>query len=511
MLVSAVVVLPLLALMVWQFWNQGEQALQSRRDATRNLVEVVHSVLAGVQAQEAAGSLTRDQAQALALRTVKALRYDGQEYFWINDLQPRMVMHPMKPELDGTDLAEFKDPNGKRIFASMVEQVRRQGQGYVDYQWPRPGSAQPVDKVSYVMAFEPWGWVVGSGVYVDHLQAAFWRQHSWQLAVVVAAIALTFTVGGYGFVCFELNLALGLADARRHLRALAEGDLTTRSTPRGHDEAAELLRDMGRMQAALRGMVQKVRTVSVGLVQSSGEIASGAQDLSARTERAAANLQETAAAMEEMSSSSGLTAKRVADAAAKARENAGAASAGGRVMGEVERTMDSVRDSSARISEIIGTVNDIAFQTNILALNAAVEAARAGEQGRGFAVVATEVRSLAQRSALAAREIKSLVGGSVERVEAGVGIVRQAGTIVGGIVASSKAVDELLTGVAGAEAQQDIGIHQIGKAVHDLDELTQQNAALVEQTAAAAKALHDQANELGVEVSRFRLDAIQPA
>ena len=503
--VSVAVVLPLLALMGMLIKGQVDQIVQQRREATRQVVEVASGLVRWAHAQETAAKLPRDQAQALAMRALAGLRYSGTEYFWINDMQPRMVMHAAKPELDGKDLSDYKDPNGKRLFVAFVDTVRQHGKGFVDYQWPKPGNDKPVDKVSYVQGFEPWGWVIGSGIYMDALYLQIWHDLSGGLAWVFAGIGLALLAGAYLFVSFHHALTEGLGESRRCLRAMAQGDLRHPPTPRGSDEAAELMTDLREMQASLRSMVQRVREASDGIVTSSGEVATGSMDLSTRTEKAAANLQQSAAAMEVMTATANQTTASIDDASRTAQSNAQSASQGGQVMAEVVQTMQGIRGSSARIAEIIGTIDGIAFQTNILALNAAVEAARAGEQGRGFAVVASEVRSLAQRSASAAREIKTLIGNSVQQVEAGTGIVQRAGTIIDSIVTTSRHVDELLGVVSQGSREESEGIHQIGRAVHDLDELTQQNAALVEETAAAAAAMRDQADKLAREVGRFQL------
>jgi methyl-accepting chemotaxis protein len=504
-LVAMALVLPLLALMGWLMKLQVDQAGSARREATRQSVEVAAGILKWAHAQEVAGTVTRQQAQQMAMRAVAGLRHNGGEYFWINDMQPRMVMHPTRPALDGTDIGEMKDPNGLALFRVMVDTVRRQGQGYVGYQWPKPGSEQPVDKVSYVQGFEPWGWIIGSGIYLDDLAGDVWRQLSGAVAWVLGGIAAGLLCGSYLLVSFHHALTGGLRDSRRHLRALAGGDLTRLPTPQGSDETAELMRDMREMQIALGTMVQCVSQASGEIVQSSGEIAGGAMDLSARTESAAASLEQSAASMEQIAATAARTAASIGEAAQTAPRTAQTATEGGQVMAEVVQTMDGIRSSSARIAEIIGTIDGIAFQTNILALNAAVEAARAGEQGRGFAVVAAEVRSLAQRSAAAAREIKALIGGSVQQVEAGTDIVRRAGAIIDGIVGTSRHVDELLAAVATGAREESAGLGQLGQAVHDLDGLTQQNAALVEQTAAASTALREQAGRLADQVARFRL------
>ncbi|MFT3820000.1 MAG: methyl-accepting chemotaxis protein [Rubrivivax sp.] len=503
MIVSLVFVVPLLSLLAYNLWAMDAQALQSRMDATRQHVEVAHGVLAWAHDLERSGKLSREQAQALARQAVAGLRYDREEYFWIQDLQPRVVMHPFKPELDGQDAGSIKDSNGLALFKAFADTARRQGKGFVGYQWPRPGAAQPEDKLSYVQGFEPWGWVIGSGIYVGDLRTAQMRRLWVAGAVVAAALSLA----AYFFLSFYRVMDGGLRETRRHLRAMTDGDLTSSPSPWGHDEAARLMLDLRAMQTSLRNMVLRVRQANNEIVHSSDEIASGSLDLSSRTEQTATNLQESAASMEQIAATVKSSAESTNEASQMARHNAQVAAEGGRVMHDVMTTMDEIRGASARIGEIIGTIDAIAFQTNILALNAAVEAARAGEQGRGFAVVAGEVRMLAQRSAGAAREIKSLIGNSVEQVEAGAGIVRKAGSTIQEIVASSQRVNELLGHVSNAAREQSQGVSQVGHAVQDIDRMTQQNAALVEQTAAAAAAMKDQARALTLEVERFRLPA----
>ncbi|WP_395702702.1 methyl-accepting chemotaxis protein [Aquabacterium sp.] len=501
LIISLTFLLPVLGLLGWLLETAYDDALAARMAATRQHVEVAHGLIAWAQGEEAAGRLPREQAQRQALQALSQLRYDGQEYFWVNDMQPRMLMHPIKPELNGQDLGAMKDPNGFALFQAMVETVRRNGQGFVAYQWPKPGADQPVDKISYVKGFAPWGWIVGSGVYTGDLKQAERRK-----ALHIAGVVLgTVLLAAYLFLCFYRVIDGGLKETRRHLRAMTDGDLTTSPSPWGRDEAAELMLDLRSMQDSLRSVVSRVRGSSDGILGSAGEIAHGAMDLSARTEAAAASLEESAASMEQISATVRNGAELTAQAAEVARHNAEVADNGGRVMGQVVSTMEAIRGSSSRIAEIIGTIDGIAFQTNILALNAAVEAARAGEQGRGFAVVASEVRSLAQRSASAAKEIKTLIVGSVEQVEAGTGVVRQAGAAMADILGSSRRVDELLGEVATGAREQSAGIAQLGQAIQELDRTTQQNAALVEQTAAAAAAMREQADGLSAEVANFRL------
>ncbi|MBK4736404.1 methyl-accepting chemotaxis protein [Noviherbaspirillum pedocola] len=302
-----------------------------------------------------------------------------------------------------------------------------------------------------------------------------------------------------------LQQAVGLA------RRVAQGDLTSRLSAQSKDETGELIGALMEMNEALVRIVTEVRSGTDAISTASSEIASGNMDLSARTEQQASSLEETASSMEEMTS----TVKQNADNARQASQLAANASdtaaRGGAVVAEVVTTMGSINESSKKIVDIIGVIDGIAFQTNILALNAAVEAARAGEQGRGFAVVASEVRSLAQRSAAAAREIKGLIDDSVGKVDTGSRLVDQAGATMTEVVESVRRVNDIISEISAASEEQRAGIEQINGAVTQMDAVTQQNAALVEEAAAAANAMREQAASLGHAVDIFRLDARAPA
>jgi len=325
------------------------------------------------------------------------------------------------------------------------------------------------------------------------------------LAGKVVVAALFIALAGYLLLAFYRVMMGGLQEVSGHLQEITKGNLTTAPTPWGNDEAAELMRAMGDMQTTLRRMVGTVIESSAQVQTASEEIAAASQDLSARTEANAASLQETAASMEEISTTVKQTAERVAGATGIARENATAATHGGAVIQQVVKTMEDIRSSSSKIGEIIGVIDSIAFQTNILALNAAVEAARAGDQGRGFAVVANEVRALAGRSAAAAREIKTLIGASIDQVASGNAVVADAGKTISGVVVNANRIADLMREIATATHEQTAGIAQVSTAVYELDQGTQQNAALVEETAAASSSLSDQAQRLVAEISFFKL------
>ena len=334
------------------------------------------------------------------------------------------------------------------------------------------------------------------------LDALHVQERRWLVAGGVLALLL-----GMGLAwAITRSITTPMAQAVKLAQTVAAGDLGTRLQVLRRDEAGHLLRALLAMSSSLRNIVGEVRCGSESIATGATQIATGNLDLSRRTEAQAANLQQTAAAMEQLTATVRTNADTAHEASALAAAASDAAGRGGAVVQQVVQTMHGIADASRRIGEIIGTIDGIAFQTNILALNAAVEAARAGEQGRGFAVVASEVRSLAQRSAHAAREIKTLITDSASQVEAGGRLADVAGQAMQGIVGQVQQVTRLIAGISHASTEQTQGINQVGQAVQELDKVTQQNAALVEQGAAAADSLRHQAGRLAELVGRFHLD-----
>ena len=319
------------------------------------------------------------------------------------------------------------------------------------------------------------------------------------LIAVALGARLAFTV--------TRSIVRPVQQGKQAAESIADGDLTHPIATTNNDETGQLLQALATMQSRLATIVGNVRRSAEGVATASAEIASGNNDLSARTEQQASALEETAASMEEL----GSTVRQNADNARQANQLAMSASTvaiqGGQVVAEVVDTMKGINESSKKIADIISVIDSIAFQTNILALNAAVEAARAGEQGRGFAVVASEVRNLAQRSAEAAKEIKGLIGTSVERVERGSALVDRAGATMSEVVASIRRVTDIMGEISAASSEQSSGVGQVGEAITQMDQATQQNAALVEQSAAAADSLKTQAGQLVEAVAVFRLGA----
>jgi len=361
----------------------------------------------------------------------------------------------------------------------------------------RPAAAQYQELVLDLLTMQR-GKIDAIGKEIDGIS-----EHSRTLLTVLAVLAVAF--GAACAYVLTKGITIPLARAVDAARRVAAGDLTGNIRVHGGDETGQLLGALKDMNQALLNIVGEVRNGTHSIAIASSEIAAGNQDLSARTEQQAASLEETASSMEELTS----TVKQNADNARQANQLADAAASvarkGGTVVAEVVGTMESIDASSRKIVDIISVIDGIAFQTNILALNAAVEAARAGEQGRGFAVVASEVRNLAQRSAAAAKEIKELIGDSVEKVNAGTRLVSDAGNTMEEIVSSVQRVSDIISEITAASAEQSSGIDEVYKAVGQMDAVTQQNAALVEEAAAAAESMQNQASNLADVVSVFKV------
>ncbi|MDY7577452.1 methyl-accepting chemotaxis protein [Herbaspirillum sp. RTI4] len=500
----------LFAISVYDANTVRQIRLEERKTALTGAVEVAVGVTKYYAELAQSGKLSLTDAQKQALDTIKAMRFGKDGYVSVAGEGEVMLMHPIKPELNGKKLTDVKDTAGNSVFVNTAKAAKQPGGGFSNYVWPHVGATESSPKTSYSLNYQPWGWVFTVGTYIDDIDSAF-----IQALYKAGIILLLITLALFALISLVNRSILRMLGgdpeyATDIANRIASGNLSVQiNVPAGDNSS--LVYAMKRMRDALAQTIRNIKVAADTISSASRDISAGNVDLSHRTEQQAGSLEETASAMEQLTA----TVKQNADSAQQASQLAVSASEvavqGGSVVGQVVQTMGSINDSSRKIVDIISVIDGIAFQTNILALNAAVEAARAGEQGRGFAVVASEVRSLAQRSAAAAKEIKTLIDDSVDKVDSGSKLVAQAGNTMSEVVASVKRVTDIVAEISSASKEQSIGINEVGQAITQMDQTTQQNASLVEQAASTAQSLQDQASTLEALVSQFQIDSSIPS
>ncbi|MBV2132282.1 cache domain-containing protein [Pseudomonas sp. MAP12] len=493
--------LAMLVLMFWSAWVTRSVMFEERKAKVESQVEIALSVLGDVAAQVERGSMSLKQGQLHAAELIKSMRYDdGRGYFFVFD-DSAVVAHPTIAS--GTSVDGFKDADGRRLFAEMAVAVKAgQGRAYFDYRWKHANGTEAEDKRSYLRGFQSWGWYIGTGTYIADINHMFIRkliQSGFGLLLVGVPLSLLM-----GWVIRDLLGRLG-GDPRYAVdvaRQIAEGDLSKAPRLRAGDTQS-LLADMNRMRESLDHTIGDISRSAREVQIESEEISAGNAELAARTEQQAAALAETASTMEQLTATVRQNAESADQARRLAANCADNARKGGTAMEQVVDAMTAIQSSASQMSSIVDTIDAIAFQTNILALNASVEAARAGEQGRGFAVVAGEVRKLASRSAEAAHEIKGLIDGSGGQVRTGNERVRQTGELIRGMVSDMGRLNTLIGEISSASAEQSHGIEQVSVAVAQMDQMTQRNAGMVQDSAQAALRLSQQSVRLNQHVVRF--------
>ncbi|MBI5792430.1 MAG: cache domain-containing protein [Rhodocyclales bacterium] len=520
LLLSAVMLLGLLLLCVVSVMQVRNNLIEGRKQKTKALVEVAHKLAEGFHGLEKTGKLSLDDAQAQAIRAIKELRYENTEYFWINDLGkpvPKMIMHPTVPALDGKVLDDPKfnkatsmQPgsggtsialDGRNLFVSFNQVVEKAGQGYVEYMWPKPKTGGGVTdelylKLSFVKKIDAWGWVIGSGIYIDDVETEFRRQ-----GTILGGIALAIMTF-LGVAMWRIGTGIGRqlgcepAYAAKMVNQVANGDLSVDIHLRPGDKSSVLagLRDLvGR----LNQIIGEVKVSADALSNASDQVSATAQSLSQSSSEQAASVEETTASIEQMTASITQNTENARVTDNMATKSAVEAEQGGKAVRDTVEAMKSIAGK-------IGIIDDIAYQTNLLALNAAIEAARAGEHGKGFAVVAAEVRKLAERSQVAAREIGQLAGSSVTMAE-------KAGKLLDEMVPSIRKTSDLVQEIAAASQEQSAGVGQINGAMGQLNKATQQNASASEELAATAEQMGGQAEQLQELMTFFRISETERA
>jgi len=509
-LLAGVAIAGIVLLTIGAAWTLRDQIIEGRKAGLVMAVQSQRSIAAAYQQKAEKGELTVEAAQKAAMDALSLARFGGTDgsanYFFIWDTDGVSVMHPFKPEWVGHSMiGKILEPSGADVIAALVKGAKssQDGNAFVPMMFPRPGKTEPVPKLQYVGTVPAWHWIIGSGLYMDDVDAEVWAVLVKGLAIAALLLAAIGAIATAIYRSVLRQIGGEPAVALAAMNDVARGDLSVqlRLPVQG-----SLMAGLATMIESLRGTVAQIRRSTDSIATASGEIAIGNNSLASRTEQTASALQQAAATMEQLTQTVRHTSESASEANKLAASAAHGATDGGNVVSRVVTTMDEINASSRKITDIIGVIDGIAFQTNILALNAAVEAARAGEQGRGFAVVASEVRSLAQRSANAAREIKALIGASVDRVEAGGQLVAEAGGTMQGIVDGVHRVSDIIQEITRASAEQATGIGQVNVSVSELDQMTQQNAALVEESAAAAESLKEQARALAGIVQVFKLE-----
>ncbi len=509
---------------------ERDTLMQDRKDKTRNLVEVAASLLEHYHAKQEAGELSEADAKAAALSAIKKLRYDKTEYFWINDMVPNVVMHPIKAELDGKNVSDMKDPNGLALFVEFVKVVQAQGEGFVAYEWPKAGSDRPVPKISYVKGFQPWGWVIGSGIYIDDVNHLF-LSTALKLGLITLFGSI---VMGAILVVLLRGIGVSIHEIRSAMRSIGETrDLTRRVPIQGRDEMASVGRAFNQMVENFQTVIHRVvdsshevMDLTMRLSRSATTVAHGSNEQSNASSAMAAALEETRASIETVASNSA-DAHRIAEEAGRLSLSGetiveDAASEMTRIAGAVQdsaRQIENLDQMSDQISSIVNVIKEIADQTNLLALNAAIEAARAGEQGRGFAVVADEVRKLAERTAQSTVEITRMIEqihtgtvgavGSMQegstRVHEGVTLTRNAGEAMAQIRVGANQVIAAVSDIADALREQNAATQLVVQNVEHIVSMADRNSQETDEIARSAESLESLARSLQDTVDSFKV------
>ena len=530
-LILIVAVLMLLTLGLLMLKQIHGDLYQAKRQQTQHVVQTASGVLAYYQNLEKTGVLTREAAQQQALSAVRGLRYNHDDYFWINDLTPVMIMHAANPKLDGQNLSAIRDPDGFAVFNEFVILAKAKGAGIVNYRWPKPGADAPVEKTSYIQLFEPWGWIIGSGVYVDDVQAEFNGQ-VWKASLIGLGIALLMALL---VILIARSIVHPLQAAVNAMGNIASGesDLTRTLDTHGRDEVTQLSQHFNSFTAKLRQVVGQLQVCANALGQSSTELGTNASQAHDRSQQQSQQMELVATAINQVTYGVQDVAKNAEHAASEMRDAQVQAQQGqvnidgslqqiDQLSSTISQAVDVIRtlsSESTQIGGVLEVIRSIADQTNLLALNAAIEAARAGEQGRGFAVVADEVRLLAQRTQKSTAEIQVMIERLQGHSEAAVKVISdshsasqltieqagQAGASLTAIGQALRNLNGLNASIASATLQQAHVVEDINQNVTQAAGLSHSTALAAEQSSMASAHLRGLSEELGGLLRQFKI------
>jgi len=528
--VTLLVLLIVLGLVTAFALDHRQTLLDGRALKTQHLVESAMGVIEHFYQRQQSGELTQQQAQQQAAATLQSLRYGNNDYFWVHSNDLQMIMHPFSTQLVGNSVADIKDPNGKYLFREMVDVVKGQSAGFVDYMWPKPGVTDPVPKISYVAGFAPWGWILGSGIYLDDVAEAFWADMLPKLSL--AALGLLLLVAVNLLIALSVSRPLAQAVAAMQDIAGGEGDLSRHLDASGNDEVSGLARSFNAFTDRLAQVIDDLREVVARNRRIAGDVGIAMSTAEASYNQQNSELDTIASAVEQMSATSDEVAQRMSDSADAARQ-ANRHTADGRQTADatsrsMQKLADDITHASEAVSElnaqshtidsVLGVIRAVAEQTNLLALNAAIEAARAGEQGRGFAVVADEVRTLASRTQASTDEIRSIIdslqAGTAKAVSSMADSYRQSEDLqqqvensrsaLQSIAGSVDTITDMTSQVAAAAEQQSRTSTEISASLGQLSNLGDRVLRELQDTARNTQQLTDAAQQLDQLISQFK-------